>query len=260
MELEFLRYPNDDEEDPSKRISFGTRAKRPTYPDEIPHDRFGNEHNPNRGVRDVGPGQYENHIRTAFTNQTKPMSLHGYVLGARTAQRNFYSAVVRAPSPTHYQHTENPRVRPLFKPFNQSDKRFKSVNSEYNPGPGAYEHFVQRNRNVQMLHTFGGRTKSVPHVEIKCTIYNMLKCEGCSETPAGDFYSYKTSLLCSRCYEYNFKWQEKFSRAYLSSFKKTRDCSFMHEHQGTTAVIQKISDKELRKLKQKEAYLSLYWP
>lgn len=74
----------------SQRISFGTRADRPTYPDEIPHDRFGNQHNPHRGVLNVGPGQYENHLKTAFTNQTKPMSIHGYVLGARTAQRNFF--------------------------------------------------------------------------------------------------------------------------------------------------------------------------
>lgn len=105
------------------------------------------------------------------------MSIHGYVLGARTAQRDFYSAVVRAPSPTHYQHTEKSRARPSFKPFNQSDKRFKSAFSGSNPGPGAYEHAVQRNRNVQMLHTFGGRTKSVPHVDVKCTIYNTLKVD-----------------------------------------------------------------------------------
>ena len=96
---------------------------------------------------------------------------------ANGSKKFFFSAVVRAPSPTHYQHKKKKRVRPFFKPFNQSDKRFKSAYSELNPGPGAYEHAVQQNRNVQMLHTFGGRTKSVPHVDIKCTIYNSLKVE-----------------------------------------------------------------------------------
>jgi hypothetical protein len=99
----------------------------------------------------------------------------------------------------------------------------------------------------------------VNHVNIKCKAYEEARCEGCSETPSGDFYQWKRNVLCSRCYEYNYKWQEKYSRAYLSSFQKARDCTFMHEHGGTKAAIQKISDKELRKLKAKEAYLSLYW-
>ncbi len=41
--------------------------------------------------------------------------------------------------------------------------------------PGAYEHEVERNRNVQMLHSFGGRTQSVPHVDIKCTVNHHIK-------------------------------------------------------------------------------------
>jgi hypothetical protein len=37
----------------SKHISFGTAAERPTFPNQIAHDRFGNENNPFRGVKDV---------------------------------------------------------------------------------------------------------------------------------------------------------------------------------------------------------------
>jgi len=66
----------------------------------------------------------------------------------------------------------------------------------------------------------------------------LFKCENCQQQPTGDFYQLKSSILCSRCFEYNYKWQEKYSRAYLSTFKKARDCSFMHEHDGTTAVVQ----------------------
>ena len=64
------------------------------------------------------------------------------------------------------------------------------------------------------------------------------KCENCNQKPDGDYYQYKSSVLCTKCYDYNFKWQEKYSRSYLTSFKKSRDCSFLHEHAGTTAAIQ----------------------
>jgi len=50
--------------------------------------------NPFRGVKDVGPGQYNNHQFTTFTNFNKHISKKGYVLGARTAQRQFYQFIV----------------------------------------------------------------------------------------------------------------------------------------------------------------------
>jgi hypothetical protein len=50
--------------------------------------------NPFRGVKEVGPGQYNNHQFTTFTNFNKHISKKGYVLGARTAQRQFYQFVV----------------------------------------------------------------------------------------------------------------------------------------------------------------------
>ncbi|RNA26686.1 putative protein pitchfork-like [Brachionus plicatilis] len=243
--------------EPSNKICFGTGTDRPTFPDQIANDRFGNENTPFRGVKNVGPGQYDNHIFTSFTNIKKPISTKGYV--ARTGQKDFYQLVDRAPSPTLYQDINRAPIKKSLKPFHSSSNRFKKEASFISPGPGCYEHQVERNRNVQALHSFGGRTKSVPHVDIKCIVNQNIICDNCGEKPEGDFFEYKSKSLCSRCYDYNYKWQEKYNRAYLTSFKKTRDCAFMHEHEGTTAVIQKISDKELKKLKQKEAYLSLYW-
>ena len=46
----------------------------------------------------------------------------------------------------------------------------------------------------------------------------------------------------------------------MASFNKARDCSFMHIHEGTTAKIQKMSERDIKKLQRKESYLSLYWP
>ena len=102
---------------------------------------------------------------------------------------------VRAPSPTHYQDVTRPNVKPSLKPFNMSADRFNSENKLVEPGysvlllkhssvqifrwnilrPGAYEHDVERNRNVQMLHSFGGRAKTIPHIDIKCIVYNKIK-------------------------------------------------------------------------------------
>ncbi len=83
--------------------------------------------------------------------------MKGYVLGARTEQRKFYSSEIRAPSPTHYQPSKQKFVKPLLNPFNMSDERFQKEKKVVGPGPGAYEHNVKRNRTVEMIHSFGGR-------------------------------------------------------------------------------------------------------
>lgn len=247
-------------EEPSAHVSFGTSADRPCFPTQVANDKFGNQMTTLTGVKDVGPGQYDNNYTTAFVNEKHPTSNKGYSMGARTEVREFYTKEVKAPSPTHYQNVEPQFVKPNLNAFNMSDSKFKKTHHIVEPGPGSYEHDVERNRNVQMLHSFGGRVKTIPHVDIKCIVHNSVKiCENCNQPPSGDFYQLKSNVLCTRCFEYNYKWQEKYSRAYLSTFKKARDCSFMHEHSGTTAAVQKVSGKELRKLKQKEAYLSLYW-
>ena len=64
------------------------------------------------------------------------MSKLGYVLGARTDQRKFYSSEVRAPSPTHYQEQIlSEPSKPALKPFNQSAQRFQKESKMINlPG------------------------------------------------------------------------------------------------------------------------------
>ncbi len=144
---------------------------------KMANDKFGNEMTTITGVKDVGPGQYDNNEMTSFTHnlERKPVSNKGYSMGARTEKREFYSSEVRAPSPTHYQKTEPAFVKPSLNAFNMSDGRFKKEHKIVLPGPGAYEHDVQRNRNVQMLHSFGGRVKTIPHVDLKCIVYNTVK-------------------------------------------------------------------------------------
>lgn len=106
-------------------------------------------------MNNSGPGQYDNHVYTTFTNFNKPVSTKGYIFGARTAQRQFYQLKVfinsfklwfiihiqihfnskeRAPSPTHYQNTEKKKTNPSLKPFNQSAKRFDKESKLIIPG------------------------------------------------------------------------------------------------------------------------------
>lgn len=83
-----------------------------------------------------GPANYDNDKYTTFTHNTQPISKLGYVLGARTDQRKFYSTETRAPSPTHYQEKIlNEVPKPSLKPFNQSANRFQKENKMANlPG------------------------------------------------------------------------------------------------------------------------------
>lgn len=97
--------------------------------------------------------------------------------------------------------------------------------------PGSYETDVKQNRQVQMLHSFGGRTKLVPPVKTKCMPLNndkvwqmtilffslyiftiILQCLICEKTPVGDYYQYHKEILCSSCFNFNWQWQEKFKR------------------------------------------------
>ena len=42
-----------------------------------------------------GPAQYDNAEHTTFTNTYKPLSNKGYIVGARTGQREYYQINVR---------------------------------------------------------------------------------------------------------------------------------------------------------------------
>lgn len=89
--------------------------------------------------------------------------------------------------------THGPKPRRAFTPFNAASERFPSrASSAGAPGyyltsinlqidhdyilnyfrPGSYECDVKQNRQVQMLHSFGGRTKLIPAVKTKCMPLN----------------------------------------------------------------------------------------
>ncbi|CAF4143624.1 unnamed protein product [Rotaria magnacalcarata] len=254
-----------EEPSPSK-VVFGTSfLNRPTFPTDIPHDYFGNVQTPYRGVSNLGPSSYDNEENTTFRYvlEHQPMSRRGYIVNARTEKREVFVPKTDVPSPETYQMDLNkiPETKRAFRPFNSSCDRFPTVfKSTTIPGPGSYESDVKQNRQVHMLHSFGGRTKLIPAVKTKCMPLNKDKCVICLTQPIGDYYQYRNEVLCADCFNFNWQWQEKFKRTYLQAFQKVRDCSHMHQHAGTAARIQLVDDRIMKKLQRKEAYLSLYWP
>lgn len=59
--------------------------------------------------------------------------------------------------------------------------------------PGTYESDVKQNRQVQMLHSFGGRTKLIPAVKTKCMPIN--RDQVCMPVQTF-FYMHTLSAVC----------------------------------------------------------------
>ncbi|CAF0771313.1 unnamed protein product [Adineta ricciae] len=253
-------------DEPPAKVVFGTGfANRPTFPTDIQHDCFGNYQTPIRGVPNLGPGSYENDAKSSFRYvlDQQPMSRRGYTFNARTEKREAFVPKTDVPSPDTYQKdlTAREHTRRAFKPFDVGGERLPSMAKHGNlPGPGTYQWDVKQNRQVHMRHSFGGRTSLIPVIKTKCAPTNTDQCQICRKQPVGDYYQFHKEILCASCFNFNWQWEEKFKRPHLQAFQKVRDCSDVHEHGGTTAKVQLVDDRLIKKLQRKEAYLSLYWP
>lgn len=159
------------------RVAFGTTLNREIFPTAVPHTRFGNDLTAITGHPERGPGKYDNEEVSNFWYQvkTKISSNRGYSLGARTAPRLRREHAFLTPAPTAYQTTcTDPHLfETAYKPFNAADARFpikKKDIEEISPGPGTYEHCVDRCRKVHWHNSFGGTPINLPSVKQHSTI------------------------------------------------------------------------------------------
>lgn len=246
------------------RVAFGTTLDRELLPLKTPHTRAGNEMGL-RGVPNLGPGSYNNDLVSSFVHSLnqRPICKKGYSLGARTASR-FRDEDNEIPGPPAYQEIiSKPReFSPAEKPFECGATRFPKIKQDFTPGPGAYQHEVRKNRKMQFHSTFGGPQTLKPSIRTICLKDGKDPCLMCSKELIGDFYmNSKDEMLCRICHQditmtsSNDKQQKKF----LSKFDKVRDCSDIHSHEGTKAKLRLKSEKDIKKLKTREAYLSLYY-
>lgn len=166
----------DDENLARKAVSFGTTLDRGLFPHVCAPDRTGNELYPLRGAPHRGPGCYNNAEVSSFTyNLDKwKCSTRGYSCGARTDPRFGKVHQLVTPSPPQYQTewTKPRNTAPAYKPFQTSATRFKelTVDPMITPGPGIYEHDVQRNRQVHWPQQFGAPIKPIQPDSVKKTL------------------------------------------------------------------------------------------
>ncbi|XP_065648714.1 uncharacterized protein LOC100214475 isoform X2 [Hydra vulgaris] len=191
----------------------------------------------------------------------RPMSQKGYIIGARTAER-FQKLIEDGPGPPSYQPiiSEKKEIKLALKPFQCGDSRFPKIKRETIPGPGTYDHNIPCNKKIQFYCSFGGLQTLRTSVQLICNYGLKDKCSSCLKEIIGDYYkNNKHKSLCRLCYN-NFKnnLPEKKQKR-LSQYYKVRDCSNVHYHETTNSKLQLKSEKDIKKIQLREAYLSLYY-
>lgn len=251
--------------DGRRAVAFGTTLNRELLPMKVPPNRFGNELGL-RGAPNRGPGCYDNAEVSGFIYELdgRPVCKRGYSVGARTAARFPKPAHMDVPGPPTYQEVISKPIHfdEAFKPFNVGAIRFPAINKDHggHPGPGAYEFDAKRDRKVNFHGSFGGPQTLITSVVIKCNEFGEPDtCKSCRNPPVGDYYEYRKVHLCRKCYDHHLKTGEKYTKSYLQSFYKVRDCSNIHNHEGTNARLMLKTERDLKKQRFREAYMSLYF-
>ncbi|XP_033210898.1 uncharacterized protein LOC117168985 isoform X2 [Belonocnema kinseyi] len=152
-----------------------------------------------------------------------------------------------------------PEKKEAKAPFSSTLKR-RTFLTNKNPGPGAHNPYKQR-QTISFNRSFGGRVQMCLPVELKCCSRNTDVCKICEETPFGDYWHWNNQVfLCRPCMIEEGKIHSQFKRNELSKFRRLRDCSRIHSHEGTAAKVWLTHPKEIVKWAQREAYLSSFLP
>lgn len=99
----------------------------------------------------------------------------------------------------------------------------------------------------------------MPVTETKCIPYIQDKCNKCHVLCSNDYWQLGyIQFLCHPCMVEEKLLHEMYDEKTLRQFKKLRNCSFKHRHEGTTASIKLIPWNKILKKEQIECYLDLY--
>ncbi|OCT91827.1 protein pitchfork [Xenopus laevis] len=158
--------------DTVKGICFGTTQDRKQFPYYCAPDRLGNDLTPIRGTPNLGPGCYNIDEVTSIQHllDRKPISIKGYVLGARTAPRFPPDKKMQTPGPGDYQSfwTKESIDSEAYTAFSVSAARFPNRMTEaaLYPSPGTYNIVSTQSRKVSWPGRFGSPDWSlVPALE-----------------------------------------------------------------------------------------------
>ncbi|XP_044748924.1 uncharacterized protein LOC123309747 isoform X2 [Coccinella septempunctata] len=176
--------------------------------------------------------------------------------GARSAR--FRDTIVRTPSPTRYEVTLKwDSGKECKYPFNNSkedDRRTYRLSST--PGPGTYHMCDWQCRKALTQDNFGKPTKE-DIIEMICVSRPRHECSKCKNICVGDYWHRDyTTFLCMPCWWEERKTSEIYNAKELKKFSKIRNCSFMHNHEGTEAAINLLPLSRLKKKLRLERYLN----
>ncbi|XP_039280240.1 uncharacterized protein LOC120350529 isoform X2 [Nilaparvata lugens] len=194
---------------------------------------------------------------------TKPkiFSKIGYGSLASRGARITQEPLSCSPGPQAYHTQPSTKTKQqCLAPFNSKTLReSKLIKINNNPGVGSYDiTYIEKSHAIRMEHSFGGRVrlKQIVNVECRSTTENI--CKGCGYQINGDYWrKNKDMVLCDSCYRVHY-YKKNYIRRQFDEFQKTRDCSFMHLHDGTTATYPLMTTKEFRNQCVNENYFSTY--
>ncbi|XP_032682958.1 uncharacterized protein LOC116849682 isoform X2 [Odontomachus brunneus] len=206
----------------------------------------------------IGPATY-NVLESFNAIKIKPcpcsFSKKGYSGIARFAKPVVH--VDDYPSPSEYNIISFPKlVKPQKHPFaSTSERRVLDINK--NPGPGMYVN--KEIKSIMFQHSFGGTVKMQLGVDLKCCSRNTDTCKVCSKEPTGDYWHLNNkTFLCRTCMMKEIQKPMKFKKKDLKLFRKIRDCSNIHIHEGTDAKIWLMHPVAVKQWIRREAYLTGY--
>ncbi|XP_010722715.1 protein pitchfork [Meleagris gallopavo] len=165
--------------DVQKQLWFGSHQDQTMFPLHHAPNRMGIQLAAIRENRFLGPGCYWSQEESSFRYSfgTKPLSMKGYVIGARTAQRFIPEPRTVTPGPGTYQPFWNKerKRQPNYAPFSSKTPRFpdKPPNKELFPGPGTYDADKQLHKKITWPMKFGSPDWSLVPMPAK----RMLKTE-----------------------------------------------------------------------------------
>ncbi|CAH1128858.1 unnamed protein product [Ceutorhynchus assimilis] len=205
-----------------------------------------------------GPGSYdtEHYTSALYPILNKIRSKRGVATLANKEKR-FKEKFIRTPSPGRYEVTKNLETKQAAAPFNIKSSYGRPENNL--PGPGTYHiEKTKKCRRTRFMDNFGHPTM-IYAVEFNCVPVPVDACLKCKEICKGDYWHRDYAVfLCHLCWEEERFIKELYTKQQLKEFKKIRNCSFEHNHEGCEAATLILPPNKLKKKLRLENYLDLY--
>ncbi|XP_049288954.1 uncharacterized protein LOC125766899 isoform X1 [Anopheles funestus] len=258
---------------PQARICFGSSIEREAVPLRGPAmSAMMHRHQPELLGENLAPGchniGYDSGTPEAHPALRKRISRKGYGPLAATSVRFNFEEVSNSPGVGDYELAARKQSKPKqsAKPFGSgTDERTKDHSLAY-PGVGTY---IFKTRKDIRHHSFGGTIKIMPAARTICKTENFDRCQRCDERPEVDYWKNLRTERClcrrcmvkeleeARCHSKNKSEQTQRTET-LKEYKRVRHCAYYHRHDKTSAAIQFISNKQLKRKFRLENYLSMF--